>query len=99
MFEGKATVLPNTRLDIEYVPISALKKNPRNARSHSPEQIAKLRASISNFGFLVPVVVDEQSMLLCGHARVTAAEKLGLSTVPAGSRRQLAGNSRPRCPV
>ena len=76
-------MLPNTRLDIEYVPISALKKNPRNARSHSPEQIAKLRASISNFGFLVPVVVDEQSMLLCGHARVTAAEKLGLSTVPA----------------
>jgi hypothetical protein len=63
--------------------ISQLKKNPRNARSHSPEQIAKLGASISNFGFLVPVVVDEQSMLLCGHARVTAAEKLGLSTVPA----------------
>jgi len=75
-------VVPSSKLRIEYVLISQLKKNPRNARSHSPDQIAKLRASINSFGFLVPVVVDEHSMLLCGHARVTAAEKLGLSTVP-----------------
>jgi len=69
-------VVPSSKLRIEYVPISQLKKNPHNARSHSPGQIAKLKASARTFGFVVPVLADEQDML---HARVTAAEQLGFS--------------------
>jgi len=71
-------VVPSSKLRIEYVPISQLKKNPHNARSHSPGQIAKLKASVRTFGFVVPVLADEQDML---HARVTAAEQLGFRKV------------------
>jgi DNA modification methylase len=81
--EKETDVVPSSKLRIEDVPISRLRKNPHNARSHSAEQIAKLKASVRTFGFVVPVLADEQDMLLSGHARVTAAEQLGLLTVPA----------------
>lgn len=54
----------------------------RNARTHSPEQIAKLAGSIREFGFLNPVVISGDSGILAGHGRVLAAQKLGLDEVP-----------------
>lgn len=54
----------------------------RNARTHSPEQIAQIAASIKEFGFLAPVVVSEDNTILCGHGRFYAAQKLGLKKIP-----------------
>ena len=54
----------------------------RNARTHSPEQIGQVAASIREFGFTNPVLVDEAHGIIAGHARVLAAQKLGLVDVP-----------------
>ena len=49
--------------------IEALVPYARNARTHSPEQIAQIAASIKEFGFLAPVVISEDNTILCGHGR------------------------------
>ena len=67
---------------IEFRAIVDLKPNPRNARTHSDRQTAQIAASIRKFGFINPVIVDETGMILCGHGRVVAADKLGLTHVP-----------------
>jgi hypothetical protein len=54
----------------------------RNARTHSDEQIKQIAASIREFGFTNPVLVDEQGSLICGHGRVLAAQLLGITDVP-----------------
>ena len=77
-------ILNNRSVDaIETLLVSTIRKNPRNARVHDQKQIAKLKASVSRFEFVVPVLVDDRNVLLCGHARVEAAEQLGLPTIPA----------------
>jgi len=77
-------ILNNRSVDaIETLLVSTIRKNPRNARVHDQKQIAKLKASVSRFEFVVPVLVDDRNVLLCGHARVEAAEQLGLTTIPA----------------
>ncbi|KAB2877274.1 MAG: site-specific DNA-methyltransferase, partial [Pseudorhodoplanes sp.] len=69
-------------LVVESVPLSRIVKNKNNAREHKPKQIEKLAQSIRKFGFLAPVVVDQEDLLLCGHARVDAAQQVGMTTVP-----------------
>src|SRR5215468_526674 len=54
----------------------------RNARTHSPAQIAQIAASIREWGFTVPVLIDEAGMIIAGHGRVLAAQQLGLGEVP-----------------
>lgn len=54
----------------------------RNSRTHSDEQVSKIAASIKEFGFLNPVIVDGENGIIAGHGRVMAAQKLGLETVP-----------------
>ena len=54
----------------------------RNARTHSDEQIAQIAASISEFGFLSPIIVSKDNTILCGHGRFYAAQRLGLEKVP-----------------
>lgn len=54
----------------------------RNSRTHSPEQVAKIAASIKEFGFLNPIIVDGENGIIAGHGRVMAAQKLGLDTLP-----------------
>lgn len=54
----------------------------RNARTHSAEQIAQIAASIEEFGFTNPVIVDEDGTIIAGHGRVLAAKKVGLLEVP-----------------
>jgi ParB-like chromosome segregation protein Spo0J len=53
-----------------------------NPRQHPPAQIDQLVASITKFGFTVPILVDEKGVILAGHGRAEAAQKLGLSHVP-----------------
>src|SRR3954447_14085803 len=54
----------------------------RNARTHSDAQVAQIAASVREWGWTVPVLVDEAGMLIAGHGRVLAARKLGLPEVP-----------------
>ena len=60
----------------------ALLPYARNSRTHSDEQIAQIAASIREFGFTNPVLVDGDNNIVAGHGRVMAAKKLGLPDVP-----------------
>lgn len=68
---------------IEDFPIQDLVPYEKNARTHSPDQVDQIAASISEFGFTNPVLIDEKNMIVAGHGRLEAAKKLGLKTVPA----------------
>jgi DNA modification methylase len=54
----------------------------RNARTHSPKQVAQIAASIREFGFNSPILIDRDGEIIAGHGRVEAAKLLGLETVP-----------------
>ena len=69
-------------LHVEYRPISALIPYARNARTHSEEQVAQIVASIEEFGWTNPVLVDEKGGIVAGHGRVLAAKQLGIEQVP-----------------
>ena len=64
------------------VPTASLVPYVRNARTHSPDQVDKIAASIREFGFLNPIITDGQNGIVAGHGRVMAAQKLGLDTLP-----------------
>ena len=64
------------------VAVSSLKPYNRNAKKHGEKQIEKLKASIEEFGFLSPCLIDKQNNIIAGHGRVMAAKELGLETVP-----------------
>ena len=71
-----------TNLAIVYRPIAELIPYARNARTHSDAQVAQIAASIREFGFTVPVLVDGGNGIIAGHGRVLAARKLGMDRVP-----------------
>ena len=54
-----------------------------NSRTHTPEQVDQIAASIREFGFTNPVLVDEQGSVIAGHGRLLAAHKLGITEVPS----------------
>ncbi len=70
-------------LDVQNQPIDKLIPYARNARTHSPEQVAEIAASIKEFGFNNPVLLRDDFTIIAGHGRVLAARKLGMDTVPA----------------
>jgi len=83
MSKSVAGALPTRRdLAVTYRQITELKPDPRNARTHSKKQIQQLCASIEQFGFTNPVLVDEAGVLIAGHGRLRAAKDLGLTSVP-----------------
>jgi DNA modification methylase len=67
---------------IERLSIDALIPYARNARTHSQEQVAQVAASIREFGFTNPVLIDATGGIIAGHGRVLAARQLGLTEVP-----------------
>ena len=67
---------------IEDVSTRTVNAHPSNARTHSRKQVTQLAQSIRQFGFTVPILNDEASNILAGHARWLAAKELGLRTVP-----------------
>ena len=69
-------------LTIQYKKTDDLIPYARNSRTHSDEQVAQIAASIREFGFTNPVLVDGENGIIAGHGRVMAARKLGLSDVP-----------------
>lgn len=68
--------------EMEHVPIGKLIPYINNARTHSPEQIKKLRASLREFGFVNPVIIDRDYNIIAGHGRVMAAKEEGIDEVP-----------------
>ena len=77
------------QVQIEYVPISALKLNESNPRVHSEKQITNIAKNIDKFGFVFPCTVDEDLRVLAGNARVQAAARLGMTRVPVVRLRHL----------
>jgi ParB-like chromosome segregation protein Spo0J len=67
---------------VERWPIERLVPYARNARTHSDAQVAQIAASIREWGWTMPVLVDESGLLIAGHARVLAARNLGIRDVP-----------------
>jgi DNA modification methylase len=64
------------------VSVASLVPYARNSRTHSPQQVDKIAASIREFGFLNPIIVDGENGIIAGHGRVMAAQKLGLADLP-----------------
>ena len=64
------------------VPVSVLVPYARNTRTHTDQQIDQVAASIREFGFMNPVIINGDNTILAGHARVLASKKLGLEYVP-----------------
>jgi len=69
-------------MKIETLKVDALVPYARNSRTHSDTQVAQIAASIREFGFTNPVLVDKDGGIIAGHGRVMAARKLGLADVP-----------------
>ena len=96
-------------LNVEYRKVEALIPYARNPRTHAEGQIAKIAASIVEYGWTNPILVDGDNGIIAGHGRLAAARKLELDQVPvielahlerraetgAGDRRQPAGASMP----
>lgn len=74
--------LNNRKLQVEYVDAGQLKPNPAHARRHPASQLKKLSKSIQSFGFSSPILVDEDLVIIAGHARWEAAKKAGYQSVP-----------------
>ncbi len=74
--------MPRDDLQVERWPIDRLLPYAANARTHEPEQVAQIAASIAEFGFNVRCLVDERGVLIAGHGRLLAARKLGLADIP-----------------
>lgn len=71
-----------TTTDMQLVPVEKLIPYVNNARTHSPEQITKLRSSLREFGFVNPVIIDRDFNVIAGHGRIAAAKEEGISQVP-----------------
>ena len=70
-------------MKIEQVKLDALIPYARNSRTHSDAQVAQIAASIKEFGFTNPVLIDETGSIIAGHGRVMAARKLAIADVPS----------------
>jgi len=68
---------------LEQVKLDALIPYARNSRTHSDAQVAQIAASIKEFGFTNPVLIDETGSIIAGHGRVMAARKLAIADVPS----------------
>lgn len=63
-------------------PITELVPFARNSRVHTPVQVSQLAASIREFGWTIPVLIDEHGNLIAGHGRILAAYQLGITDIP-----------------
>ncbi len=74
--------MAKTTTDMQLVSIAKLIPYVNNARTHSPEQITKLRSSLREFGFINPVIIDRDYGVIAGHGRLLAAKAEGITEVP-----------------
>lgn len=76
------TPRPRPDVEIQYLPLEEIKLSEIKLRRHTRRQINKLCRNIDKFGFLVPVIIDANDVLITGHGRIEAARQLGLDRVP-----------------
>jgi ParB-like chromosome segregation protein Spo0J len=69
-------------LKVEFVPIDQLTPYARNAKLHDKAQVSQIAESIRQFGFNVPILIDDQGEIIAGHGRWLAAKHLGMTEVP-----------------
>lgn len=69
-------------IKVEYLDTTAITPFARNSRTHSDEQVAQVAASIKEFGWTNPILIDETSTIIAGHGRLMAAQRLGYTSVP-----------------
>jgi len=67
---------------VEQWPIDRLRPYANNPRRHSEADLDKIATSILRWGWTIPVLVDEEGVMLAGHARLSAAARLGLPSIP-----------------
>lgn len=79
---GAISALDHRLGPIEYHPIASLTAYDKNPRRHPERQIVKLMASIRQFGFAIPVLVDVDRVIIAGHARIEAARRLNIASAP-----------------
>jgi len=75
-------MMSKTTTDMQLVPVDKLIPYVNNARTHSKEQITKLRSSLREFGFVNPVIIDRNFNVIAGHGRIEAAKEEGIDEVP-----------------
>lgn len=68
---------------VELVKVKDVLPYAMNSRVHSDEQVNQIASSIQEWGFTVPILIDEKNTILAGHGRIMAAGKLSLDEVPA----------------
>ena len=84
----KQTAPSRARLDqpdlgpVEQIPIDLLKPYPGNARTHDDRQLAKIKSSLEAFGWMNPILAEQDGTIIAGHGRWLAAKSLGLAQVP-----------------
>ena len=71
-----------TKLAIKYKKTTELTAYAKNSRTHSDAQVAQLVASLREFGFTNPILIDSKNGIIAGHGRLKAAQELGYETVP-----------------
>ena len=77
------------KLSITYMGVDFLRPSPHNPRKHTEKHIAEVVKSIKYYGFLVPILLDEEGYILAGHCRLIAAKKIGMKEVPTVSVKHL----------
>jgi DNA modification methylase len=89
------SAFPSTsQLKVEYLAIEQIKRDPANPRTHAEKQIGQIARSIKQFGFNVPILIDEKRVVVAGHGRLDAAEFLHLASVPTIQLKHLTGDQR-----
>ena len=81
-------------IQIEYRQVNALIPYARNAKQHSEAQVAQIAASIREFGWGAPILIDGQNNMIAGHGRLLAARKLGIAEVPVVPMKHLTDTQR-----
>src|SRR5215216_4315023 len=78
--EGDSSTL--RPLSVTYRSTGSLKPDPRNARTHSKRQVEQIVASIRQFGFTNPILIDPEGVIIAGHGRLLAAKSIDMAEVP-----------------
>jgi hypothetical protein len=81
MSDGKPA-LPVLSPTVVCRPTNSIKPEPRNARTHSKKPVAEIAASIRQFGFANPLLIDVDGVLIAGHGRLLAAKSIGFDSAP-----------------
>lgn len=79
---------------IERIAVEALLPYAKNSRTHSDEQVAQIAASIKEFGFNNPILIDKENTVIAGHGRLLAARRLGIKEIPCIQLSHLSENQR-----